>query len=285
MHRACYDLAKNPPTYDAVAFAVQVVEQFGGEPVTITIAPGPKDGFRDDNLWPQNPGARGALLHDVLIPILEMVPNATVCSDTLQDLRAGFGANQYTIPWRHFVRCNAKGIRSLRPRPRPNRPRNPKLITITLREAEHWPQRNSNLPEWLKAASFLEHDGYMVVFVRDTCKSNRCLPLHAPTNILASWDLHSRAALYRSAACNMFVSNGPAWLSMACDAPTLVLKPTCEELGRCYDSAWFKRCGIEPGGQFPNTAPHHELVWMDDTAENITTACDRFMRYNYGDMR
>lgn len=275
---ACYDLARNPPTFDAVAFIVQVAEQFGDEPVRINIAPGPRDGFRDDKLWPQGGAARTALLRNIALPMFEMLPNATLHYGP----REGWGAGDYVIPWKHFVRCNAKGIRPLRPFG-PVYPRSPHLVTITLREAEHWPLRNSNLRAWLDAAAVMRDMGFNVIFVRDTHMAGQAFfqdgkPWRTESqSTSAATEIHARARLYRAARCNMFVSNGPAWLAMACDAPALILKPTCEALGRCYDSAWFKRCGIEPGGQFPGTAPHHRLVWEEDTWPNIVAAFRNFI--------
>jgi hypothetical protein len=271
MNRACYDLAHNPPTYDAVSFIVQVAERFGTEPVHIGIAPGPVDGFRDDNLWPRGRDARVALLMNIVVPLFEMLPNATISAD--HD-HSGFGANEYIIPWRHFVRCMGKGIRPLRP---PAMERHGNLVTITLRESEHWPQRNSDLPEWLAAAEAIEAAGYQVVFIRDTLYSHDPLP-GFQSSATASLDLSARSILYRSAACNMFVSNGPAWLAMACDALALVIKPNCEELGRPYNTAWFAECGIEPGGQYPNAPPYHRFAWQPDTRDAIVSAFDDFMR-------
>lgn len=264
MKLACYDLAYNPPTFDAVAFAVQVVEQFGSEDVQINIAEGPVGGFRDDNLWPRSTNERMSLFCRVLYPIFEMMPTVK----NIMMARGGFGTGQYTIPWKHFVRCNGKRIRPLQPRNQFAMAKDPRLVTITLREADHWPERNSNVPEWLAAAREIRAMGFRVVFVRDTNKWIE--PLEDFTIASrASAHLQSRAALYRAACCNMFVSNGPAWLSMACDAPTIVFRPTCEQLGACYDSNWFRECGIEPGGQFPGSADHHELVWSSDDRDQI----------------
>jgi hypothetical protein len=271
MNRACYDLAHNPPTFDAVAFFVQVAERFGAEPVHIDIAPGPITGFRDDNLWPRGHAARVSLLMNIVVPLFELLPNTTI--STSRD-RSGFGANEYTIPWKHFVRCMGKGIRPLRPRPME---RHRDLVTITLREADHTPERNSNLPEWLAATREIEAAGYQVVFIRDSLRADEPLPgVHSAP--FASRDLSARASLYGSAVCNMFVSNGPAWLAMACDAPALVLNPNCEALGRPYNAAWFAECGIEPGHQYPNTPTHHRFVWQLDTRDAIVSAFDDFMR-------
>lgn len=271
MNRACYDLACNPPTFDAVAFIVQVAEKFGAEPVHITIAPGPADGFRSDDLWPHDVDQRIAVLHRIVVPLFKMLPNVTVSAD--HD-RRGFGAGEYSIPWKHFVRCMGKGIRPLRP---PNAMQTyGDLVTITLREADHWPARNSNLREWLPAARELEAAGWQVIIIRDTARAEEPLKGFS-TSPFASRSLAARASLYRAARCNMFVSNGPAWLAMACDAPALVLNPTCEKMGRPYNAAWFRECGIEPGGQFPNAAPYHRIAWAPDTCQEILTAFNSFI--------
>lgn len=273
MNYACYDLAFNPPTYDAVAFIVQVAEKFGTEPVHIGIIPGPISGFRDDNLWPRGRDARMGLLMNIVVPLFEMLPNATISAS--RD-RSGFGANEYTIPWKHFVRCMDKGIRPLRARPMG---RYDDLVTITLREGEHTPERNSNLPEWLAAARAIENAGYKVIFIRDTLHADEPLPgfQSAP---LASRDLSVRASLYSSAICNMFVSNGPAWLAMACDAPALVIRPNCEELGRPYNLAWFVECGLQPGSQYLNSPSYHHFVWQPDARDVIVSAFEDFMVAN-----
>jgi len=271
MHAACYDLARNPPTFDAVAFIVQVAERFGAEPVLIGIASGPAGGFRADQLWPHTIDEREGLLSRIVLPLFRMLPGAVVERGAAH----GFGAGDYTINWSHFVRCMGKGIRPLRP----NRQikHGGKLVTITLREADHWPERNSNVAEWLAAAEAIEKLGFDVVVIRDSLRAHEPIAWHA-TFPGASLDLDWRGALYRAAVCNLFVSNGPAWFAMACDAPALVLKPTCEQLGGCYDSAWFASCGITPGGQFPNAPDHHRIAWAPDTSVNIVAAFREFMK-------
>ncbi|XUM25121.1 hypothetical protein ACRAVF_33850 (plasmid) [Bradyrhizobium oligotrophicum S58] len=270
MHAACYDLARNPPTFDAVAFIVQVAERFGGDAVRIGIAPGPAGGFRTDHLWPYSIDQREDLLARVVLPLFRMLPGAVVERGAVD----GFGAGHYTIPWSYFVRCMGKGIRPLRPAQRiaPDR----RLVTITLREAEHWPERNSNVPEWLAAAKAIEANGFDVLIIRDSLRAHEQIDGHT-TFPDASLDLDWRGAIYRAAVCNLFVSNGPAWFAMACDAPVLVLKPTCEALGACYDSAWFQSCGIAPGGQFPNAPRYHRIAWAQDDCAAIVAAFDGFM--------
>jgi hypothetical protein len=94
-------------------------------------------------------------------------------------------------------------------------PHDPSLVTLTLRECEHWPERNSKVEEWQKAAVAIRSMGYRARIVRDA-------------RFDGTLDLESRANLYRSAACNMFVSNGPAWFAMALDAPAVIMRPATE---------------------------------------------------------
>jgi hypothetical protein len=144
-----------------------------------------------------------------------------------------------------------------------------------LRECEHRPERNSKVEEWHRAAVNLELMGYHVVVVRDTFKADE--PLGKMAISTGSNDLNGRARLYASAACNLFVSNGPAWFCMALDAPTVVLRPATEGLGFNYSARMWERNGVPPGGQIPGAPPYQRLVWEDDTFENIVGAACRFM--------
>ena len=97
------------------------------------------------------------------------------------------------------------------------------LITITLREASHQEDRNSRLEEWIKVADWLEHQGYEVVFVRDTEKAEETISGYT-ISPEASLDLLYRGALYESAKMNLFTANGPAALcTVTNDIPYLMM--------------------------------------------------------------
>jgi hypothetical protein len=91
-------------------------------------------------------------------------------------------------------------------------------VTITLREADMFPHRNSNIPAWLRLADDLTARGERIVIVRDTARAHEPLGGYeiCPE---ASIDLQWRAALYETAKMNLFVSNGPAGLSFLSDWP------------------------------------------------------------------
>jgi hypothetical protein len=282
MLTAYYDLSTSPPTYDIVAFLC-AAEAYrirkGKDGIHIKFLPGPKGGFRVDRLWPFSVEERTRIFHNVALPMARMLPSAvsvSVLNDPLQRSEEGSigkGCRLYGLAVQ--VQSMRDGVRPLRPPE--DLPRNPKLVTITLREAEHWPQRNSNVPAWIEAARAIQAQGFEVVIIRDTLKAGE--PVEGlNVSRAAAWDLIARAQLYRSAVCNLGVSNGPMWFALALDAPVLMLKPTVENLMRTCSAGYFRECGIEPGGQIPGSPKYQQIVWQDDSAANIEPAFDAFMQ-------
>lgn len=267
-----YDLSKNPPTYDFVTFllwaeCMRLDRKEDG--VEIVILPGPKDGFRIDNLWPPKAETRRDLLNKIVLPMATLLPSCMGISSWSarpQKKPNSIGYGEYTIQFSmRYLEAMRRGLRPLRA---PGQIiRDERLITITLREAEHWPLRNSNLPEWLSAAHHLSALGYEVIFVRDTLRADECLPggYAGSQDGFASRDMHARARLYASAALNLFVSNGPAWLALAMDVPAIIFRP-----------ASGMPNGLRHGEQMPRSPAYQQLVWADDTCDNIVNACQVF---------
>jgi hypothetical protein len=154
-------------------------------------------------------------------------------------------------------------------------------VTITLREAQHWDHRNSNLDAWLYFARDLQRKGEQVVFVRDTRRAME--RLKGLTGIETTYpeaaiDLHIRTGLYEMAKANLFVANGPAALALFTDKPMFSLTPL-EDEGHTYfpntPSFWTQHMGITPPAQFPWLKPDQFLVYEHDTYENICAAWER----------
>lgn len=147
-------------------------------------------------------------------------------------------------------------------------------VTITLRECDYWPHRNSNLKAWQRFAIDLRQRGERVVFVRDTANADKRLEGFTIVP-RASTDLESRMALYQGAKCNLFVSNGPIGLALFSQAPFLAFIATQED-GSIHraDTPEFWRTfqGIEVGEQFPWVRPDQRIVWAKDDYENIVIA-------------
>jgi len=152
-------------------------------------------------------------------------------------------------------------------------------ITITLREAMHWEQRNSNLEAWLKFASDLEAQGNNVVFIRDTEKSTEPLPGFASCPA-ASHSVGMRMALYEQATCNLFVSNGPAGLGLFSKTPYLYFVNMKVDKKYRYPANhplwWMRSNGLCEGEQWPWASPTQKMIWKTDDYENLCSAWEEY---------
>jgi hypothetical protein len=147
-------------------------------------------------------------------------------------------------------------------------------VTITLREASHWENRNSNVPAWLKFATWLLERGEDVVIVRDTEKALEPLQ-HFITDPVAAASLPKRMSLYENAKANLFVANGPHALALYSDRPWLCfvdLKPDGDQYTPNTPWFWKTTMGVEPRGQFPWSNEQQRLVWSKDDYANIVEA-------------
>jgi hypothetical protein len=153
-------------------------------------------------------------------------------------------------------------------------------VTITLREAEHWEFRNSNLDAWCKFARLLMDRGEHVIFIRDTAKATEPLPGFM-TYPLASVDLGERFSLYEAAKANLFVSNGPGGFAIfASRRPFLMFTPIEDEgCDFIANTPWFwkHKNGVEMGDQYPWFAEDQRIIWELDTYESILNAWNTYI--------
>lgn len=147
-------------------------------------------------------------------------------------------------------------------------------VTITLREATHWPHRNSDIPSWINFASYLEANGYKVIFIRDTAKAEESLGTYR-TDSEAAKDLVRRMAVYEGAICNLGVANGPMGLCLFSKLPYINFCPV-EDASSDYKpntpEFWKHRQGLEVGQQWPWATKQQLTVWKKDTYQNIIEA-------------
>jgi hypothetical protein len=151
-----------------------------------------------------------------------------------------------------------------------------RFITITLREADYWPQRNSNLDEWLKFANSIPDH---IIWVRDTDKATDPIGGYSICPE-ASKDIDKRLALYRRAEMNFFVNNGPAaFAHYSRDIPYRIFFLTAPGY-TANEPNWLKAyLGIDvPNGeQWPWRKPiEQEIILGDDIYENLTKVYHRW---------
>ena len=275
---ACYDLSRAPASWDFCTWLVRAEMERKARgapaPLRVSFMPGPKGGFRDDEL-PWSPAQRQAFLENVMRPLLRLVR-------AVEDPTA-INGEQHPYTFRGVVEAAKSGrdVPVLVPDEtmlqdvRQLLNGSPAPITITLREAAHWDHRNSDLGAWLEFARRRMAEGHRVIIVRDTEKADE--PLEGfETCPRASTDVLFRAALYDGALINLFVSNGPVELAIFGRRPWLKFKPLIE--GWCVgDEAWWpKHVGINAYEQFPWSRPDQRIVWKPDTLENLEDAWREF---------
>lgn len=274
---AVYDLAVSPPTYDFMGFLAEVekARQDGSyDYIDVVFMPGPKSGFRDDNL-PPSVEVREGMLHRVCVSACRLLP--TIRNVSVLKNRAHINGNVFPKTWNVNAPVMHYGTKYLKNVPPiltatkvshddvKRRFKKP-YVTITVRQSEYWPDRNSNLAEWGHVANQIERLGFQIVWVPDTNSNmNGFIP--------ASYDIDLRLALYENAFCNLGVSNGPCALFYISDSPYLVFKPLVNSCVSTTEKFWNAH-GYKVGDQFNNRG---KLIWEDDKAEVIMSAFKEFM--------
>lgn len=150
--------------------------------------------------------------------------------------------------------------------------RNSGFVTITLRESELWPQRNSDHAVWLPFAHWLERRGERVMFIRDTVKADEPLPDDFAHLREASFNLADRASIYSRAKLNYHVANGPFCLSLFMDQPWICFSETPREDDPYHPnrpSFWREFNGMEPGSQYPWATSDQRMIWEKPTLEML----------------
>lgn len=155
--------------------------------------------------------------------------------------------------------------------------RDPKKLSITLREAEYATERNTQIDNWKEFAHRREAEGYKVVFVRDTAKAD--VPLAGfETLPAASKNLIERAKLYESCGMNFGTSNGPMTILWFSDNPFMNFVPLegLPHYGPAKPEWWKQSSGILPPEQFAWFNADQQIVWKLDNLDNIEEAWTSF---------
>lgn len=155
------------------------------------------------------------------------------------------------------------------------------IITITLREAQHDSERNSDIQAWQRALDKLEHSQFTFVILRDHATLFSACPLIGSSVVEcneAVMSLPFRAALYELSFLNLLTNGGPAslcYLNHRCNY--LVFMEKGDFKNRWYPAFEFQH-GVPEGADFPHATPARKLCWSKDEPDaifaEITEACD-----------
>lgn len=268
---ATFDMAHGLPTWDFVTWLLTAEAErrnSGYRDLRVRLMEGPQGGFRRRrrDRGPDNAECR-AILENVGKPLMRLLgvkdwrPSDRDCGyrfpyvtgGLVKMHEAGYELPSLTAP--PDVRALVRATYGDRP-----------FVTVTLREARYFPDRNSDLEAWQQFARSCE---LPVVFVRDTAKANEPMP-GFETDARAATDTLYRLALYEQAALNLSVATGPVTLLYHSRAPYLAFN---QMKGEGFYPAtahfWETQCFLKEGDQWPWAIPTQRITWKNDTLENI----------------
>lgn len=304
-----YDLAVSPPTYDFLPF-LQLSElhrrRYELDNICFVFVPGPKDGFRDDTQHPRSISERYAWMRNIVMLacyLLESCKQIIWLKSRdeaiyfLKRSKSNVFPRSYSLDspvgdysHRGIIAAYIRGekIATIKETPEYTRmvesylagrviPQ--KLITVTIRDVDDSPARNTNYSEWRTFLQQLDPQKYKVIIIPDTSKvwqANNVLSDFEHCE-LASINLLFRTALYRQAYLNMTVNTGPIDLAYFSQSPFLVFKPTTKDAISTTSEFWLQWLGLEVGDQYPCAQQNQIVVWQDDTAEYLEEEFYRFV--------
>lgn len=290
-----YDLEVSPITYDfswALAISELQRQQLNLKYIHIVIVPGNNNNLRKEDAQYEsviNQAARHWRITNMLIPMINLLPHAngfTCCLNRQQAAYIQAKAKHVTpkmysanIPITNTFNRELKAgldLRCLQATPQAlahvddwitKFAAGRKLISITIRQYDYMPARNSNLEEWDKFARSLDPKVYAIVIMPDISQAwtDGPAPLTIGYNFApATWNLALRAAMYERCYINLGINCGPiglCWLSKTCNYITFKMQTT--DVGQTTDT-FMQWLGFTIGASLPFASPNQKWVWEAD---------------------
>lgn len=297
-----YDLEVSPITFDlcwVLCLADLYRQQQALKYVRIIFVPGPEDGLRKEMVDYEtlvNPEARYWRLYHLLYPLTRLLPTCTGfthCSSRQEAewIKKNIDARFYPInyhpmfPTPHtpqaIYKTTTSEFMALRATKQAllylqswlkSKSLQRKTITVTLREYEYTPKRNSNIAEWAKFLQSIDPTQYFIVIVPDI--DHAMEPPHPSLSSFthfteACWNVELRAALYHSSYLNLGINNGPmglCWMNSACRY--ILFKLITEEVPQANTES-FRKLGCVPNQTPAFATKYQKWVWQEDKADII----------------
>jgi hypothetical protein len=153
------------------------------------------------------------------------------------------------------------------------------MVTITLRQYNYDPIRNSNIDEWVEFAGFIERQGFTPVFIPDTFS---CYELDKRLDDFIvfrdpCWNVSLRMAMYEGSYLNFFVPNGPPTIAQLNRDVASIFMKYCVEGSLQSGADVHKNLGLEIGQRKYGFSREYQILsWQDDKFENI---CEEFNKF------
>lgn len=308
---AFYDLGTAPLTFNFVHFLILAEMhrlEMGYARIHIVIVPGTTDGYggtmsNDSYLLQQG---RDWRLSNVIVSGCRLLPSCkgiTLCASRqeaheMQESisRAVFPAGyRCNIPHRGRRATHAFALRSVIQKTAENIPvayiqasqyaRNfvkswcdaradsRPIVSVTLRDHEYMPDRNSDIESWAKFCRWASDLGFFPVIVPDTESLHRKTAPELNGIAIcceAAINIDVRTALYEQSYISLHTGAGPnALLYHNKNTRYVILKLIVESHSESTAEFFENTNGIKVGQQLPWSKPWQRLAYVDDSFENI----------------
>lgn len=153
-----------------------------------------------------------------------------------------------------------------------------RIISVTLRDSEIKPKRNSKNQSWRQFMSDLDKSAYFIVIVPDTERSwSQNWKVEGTVMFPeACFNVELRMALYELCDINLGVNNGPMHLCALNElAKYIMYKQITEDYAHTSTQSFIDR-GFVIGQDFPGAKDFQYLVWEDDDYDVIRASFEKF---------
>lgn len=261
---AYYDLGKSPVTHDYCNWLVRTEQdriKAGEDHIDIKLVRGRRYFSFRDYLYTDERLERR--IYELLFPLSRLVPSVRdVCM-----VDAGEQTNNYLnfeVPQspvfkskpidRAIVGRFLAGFES--------------PVTITVRQSEFEPVRNTNNEEWAKVCEWLLANDCSPIIIPDM-EADATGALNGLEDYIqypgAAYSPSLRLALYEMSMLNMMTTGGPMVLALFAQCPMLAFKLIVEGVNCCTPEHMSRSAMKETD----DWGPLKKLYWCDDTAGNI----------------
>ena len=148
-----------------------------------------------------------------------------------------------------------------------------KIVTITLREHNYIPERNSNIEQWLRFADSVS-DEYQIIFIPDAY--NYSSPYREKIKEFevldtACWNIPIRAAIYEASWMNLGVVAGPLMVSLYLEKANTLFFYNIYSYPESYRKDIQNYYGDKEGEKRPYLRFNNHYVFMEDDFDNISS--------------
>lgn len=258
---AFYDLSKSAATHDYLNWLSRVNDDLPeGESLQIRFVKGHRDSSQRDKFFTKE--RREWKYQNLLAPLSWLHPAVTDVSYGVgEQVHSYLNPGKVKPPFLKAPKNALDVVSNILPK---------KAVTITLRDSDFEPLRNTNFGEWIKVAQWLKSNGYSPIFIPDGEAECYGREKEIPFQVYrpASHNFALRLALYELAGMNLFINSGPLLMGMYADVPLMGFKMYVPGVPCCSEKH-IRASGFSPDHDWSTQNHPKRLYWEPDSAKNI----------------